>query len=135
MNTIYPKIKSVSPQLVVADLDSSLDFYIRNLGFEIDFHYENFYVGIIRDKYTIHLKLGDPDIKERANNAESEHLDLVFSVDDIVEFFEAIKSRSITIVQPLREMPYGLEFYITDPNGYLLGFVGKNVLSGSPQNG
>jgi predicted enzyme related to lactoylglutathione lyase len=123
MNTIYPKIKSMSPQLVVADLERSLDFYSRELGFEIDFRYEDFYAGIARDDYTVHLKSGSPTIQERANRRRNEDLDLVFSVEDIHGLFDAIKSRPVTIVQPLREMPYGREFYIADPDGYILGFL------------
>jgi len=123
MNPTYPKITSMSPQLVVANLERSLDFYTQMLGFEIDFRYEDFYAGIIRDGCSIHLKLGNPTIEERASKLENEHLDLVFAVEDIDGLFEAVKSRSAIIVQPLREMPYGREFYIADPDGYLLGFM------------
>jgi predicted enzyme related to lactoylglutathione lyase len=123
MNTTYPKIKSMSPQFFAADLQRSLDFYSRQLGFEIDFLYENFYAGIIREGYSIHLKCGSPAKEERASKPENEHLYLLFSVEDIHALFEAMKSRSVSIVQPLREMPYGYEFYITDPDGYMLGFV------------
>jgi catechol 2,3-dioxygenase-like lactoylglutathione lyase family enzyme len=123
MNITYPKIKKMSPQFVVADLERSLNFYTRELGFEIDFLYEDFYAGIIRDGYTVHLKSGEPGIEERANKQKNEDLDLVFSVKDIHNLFEAIKSRSVIIVQSLREMPYGHEFYIADPDGYILGFM------------
>ena len=123
VNTTRPKIKSISPQLVVADLERSLNFYTGELGFEIDFRYEDFYAGIIREGYTIHLKSGSPTVEERANRLENEHLDLVFSVGNIQDLFIAIKSSSVIIVQPLREMPYGMEFYITDPDGYILGFI------------
>ncbi len=123
MATNYPKIKSMSPQLVVADLDRSLDFYTHVLGFEIDFIYEDFYASIIRDSYSIHLKLGSTAIEERTNRRKNEHLDLVFSVEDIDSLFASIKNRSITVIQPLREMPYGNEFYIADPDSYILGFV------------
>jgi predicted enzyme related to lactoylglutathione lyase len=124
MNAVYPKIKNMSPLFVVSDLEQSLDFYTQKLGFEIDFRYEDFYAGIIRDGYTIHLKSGSPAKEERANKLENEHLDLVFSVEDIHDLFNTIKSRTAMIVQPLREMPYGHEFYIADPDGYILGFLG-----------
>jgi hypothetical protein len=76
-----------------------------------------------RDGYTLHLKSGNPAIEERANKRENEHLDLSFSVEDIQGFFESIKNPSVTIVQPLQEMPYGREFYIANPDGYILGFL------------
>jgi catechol 2,3-dioxygenase-like lactoylglutathione lyase family enzyme len=123
MKTVYPKIKSMSPLFVVADLEQSLDFYTQKLGFEIDFRYEDFYVGIVRDGYTLHLKSGSPPSEERANKRKNEHLDLYFSVEEIHNLFESMKSRPITIIQSLRQMPYGREFYIADPDGYILGFL------------
>jgi predicted enzyme related to lactoylglutathione lyase len=123
MTTTYPKIKSMSPQLLVTDLERSLDFYIQKLGFEIDFRYEDFYAGINRDGYTIHLKSGWPVFDERVNRLENEHLDLVFSVTDLDNLFESMKSLSVTIVQQMKVMPYGREFYIADPDGYVLAFL------------
>lgn len=128
MNKTYPKIKKMSPLFLVADLGCSLDFYTRELGFEIDFLYEDFYAGIIREGFTVHLKSGSPAIGERANRLENEHLDLFFSVPDIHGLFEAVKTRPVKIVQPLREMPYGREFYIADPDGYILGFLEEKAI-------
>jgi hypothetical protein len=93
------------------------------LGFEIDFRYEDFYAGIAKDGYRIRLKSGDPAINERTKRRFNEDLDLVFSVGAIHNLFEAMQNRRVNIVQPLREMPYGNEFYIADPDGYLLGFI------------
>ncbi len=45
--TIYSKIKKISPLFIVADLDRSVEFYIKKLGFDVDFRYEDFYLGII----------------------------------------------------------------------------------------
>ena len=124
LNTIYPQIKSLNPLLLVTELRSALDFYTTELGFEIDFVYEDFYAGIKKDGYTIHLKSGQPNKEERANRRKNEDLDLTFLLDNINEFFEAIVQRSPgIIVQPLRDMPYGREFYIADPDGYILGFL------------
>jgi len=123
MNKTYPKIRSMSPLLVVSDLERSLDFYTQELGFEIDFRYEDFYAAITRDGYSIHLKLGTPNMEERLSRGKNEDLDLIFSIDNIHDLFEAIRSRTVIIVRPLREMPYGHEFYIADPDGYISGFV------------
>lgn len=124
MSEIYPKIKGMSPQLVVADIDRSLNFYTGELGFKIDFRYEDFYAGIIRDGYSIHLKSGDPHIEYRTHQRNNENLDLMFAVENIHDLFETIQGRQVEIIQPLREMPYGREFYIADPDGYILGFLG-----------
>lgn len=111
------KIKQFSPQLLVTDLERSLDFYTMNLGFAIDFRYEDFYAGISNEGHSLHLKSGLP------KPAGSEDLDLVFSVEAINGLFENFKSRRIDFIQELREMPYGHEFYIADPDGYILGFI------------
>ncbi len=61
MDTItYSKIKKMSPQILVTDIGRSIEFYTKKLGFEVDFLYEDFYAGIIKNGYSIHLKLGNP---------------------------------------------------------------------------
>ncbi len=122
---VNPRIKSLSALLLVSDLEHSIQFYKR-LGFETDFVYEGFYAGIVKDSYTIHLKLGEPGKKERERRQKSEDLDIVFSVEQIERLYDGIKIMPVNIIQPLRELPYGREFYITDPDGYILGFVGES---------
>src|SRR5882757_6857330 len=112
-------IKGMSPLLLVRDLNSSLEFYTDILGFKISFRYEDFYAGITKGGYTIHLKSGNPCIEERENRRKNEDPDITFSVDGIEEHYEDIKNKSTTVIQSLREMPYGKEFYITDPNDYI----------------
>ena len=113
MNTITTsKIKRMSLQLVVADLDNA-----------IDFQYEDFYTGIIKDDCSIHLKIGKPSREMRQDKRSNEHLDILFSIEDIENLYEEILARSVEIVQPLRSMPYGKEFYIADPDGYIICFI------------
>ena len=38
-------------------------------------------------------------------------------------FYETVLSKDMEVIQPLREMPYGREFYIRDPDAYILGFM------------
>jgi catechol 2,3-dioxygenase-like lactoylglutathione lyase family enzyme len=124
MSTItYSTIKKMSPQLLVADLEGSIAFYTRKLGFEVEFRYEDFYVGIIKDGFSINLKCGDPSSEERKNKRQNEELDIVFSVEGVEDLFSECLGRSIEILQPLREMPYGKEFYIADPDGHILAFL------------
>ena len=119
----YLKIKGMSPLLLVANLNHSLEFYTKKLGFQISFCYEDFYAGITKDGYVIHLKIGSPVIEERENRRKNEDIDITFSVERLEDLYEDIKSKSIEIVQPLREMPYGREFYISDPDGYIIAFL------------
>lgn len=124
MNTkIYSKIKSMSPQFLVSDLNRSIEFYTGKLGFEVSFRYEGFYSGIIKDGFSIHLKLADTSIEERENRRSNEHLDITFTVEGIEDLYEDVLNKSVEVIQSLRNMPYGREFYIADPDGYIIGFL------------
>jgi predicted enzyme related to lactoylglutathione lyase len=116
-------IKNMSPQLLVADLKNSIEFYKKILNFELDFQYEQFYAGISMGKSSIHLKSGSSSIKKRKNTNNKEDLDLVFSVDGIEALYQELSNKDIEFIQPLRSMPYGKEFYIADPDGYIIGFI------------
>ena len=115
--------RTVSPQLLVSNIDTSLDFYRTILGFRIDFRYENFYVGIIKDACSIHLKLADSPTDEREFRRANAHLDLTIIVDELDEMYRLISKNEVEVTQALREMEYGREFYIADPDGYILAFM------------
>ena len=113
----------MSPQFLVSDINRSLEFYANKLGFEVDFRYEDFYAAIIKDHYSIHLKSGIPSIDERKNKRKNSDIDIMFSVEDVEELHEELSKKQVEIIQPLRDMPYGMEFYIVDPDGYIIAFV------------
>ena len=124
MNTgTESKIKKMSPQFLVADIEHSIEFYTKKLDFEVDFRYEDFYAGIIKDNYSIHLKSGKPSIEERESKRENIDLDIIFSVEGVEDLYEELMNKSVEIVQPLCDRPYGKEFYIADPDGYILAFL------------
>lgn len=112
--------------LLVTNLDQSIRFYTEKLGFVVDFQYEDFYAGLIKNGCSLHLKLGSLVKEERENRIKNEDLDIVFSVGEITELYEAMKARLVNVIQPLRQMPYGQEFYITDPDNYCIAFVTEN---------
>lgn len=124
MNTsTQSKIKKMSPQLLVSDIEHSIEFYTKKVGFDLEFRYEDFYVGIIRDSHSIHLKSGSPSIEERKSKRENEDLDIVFSVENVEALYEEFVNKSVEIIQPLCDRSYGREFYIADPDGYILAFL------------
>jgi predicted enzyme related to lactoylglutathione lyase len=119
MNTkTIPKLSSMSPQFLVADLEKALIFYTQKMGFIVDFRYGDFYAGISRDGHSIHLKNGN-----KQEGGQTEDLDVLFGVIGIESLSDELSSSGVQIAQPLRDMPYGREFYICDPDGYLLGFL------------
>lgn len=117
------RIKQMSLQLIVANIEHSIEFYTTKLGFDIDFRYEGFYAGLVKDSYSIHLKTGKPSIEEGINKKNNEAVDIIFSVDGIEDLHKDFLSKSVNFIQSLRTMPYGKEFYIADPDGYIIGFL------------
>jgi catechol 2,3-dioxygenase-like lactoylglutathione lyase family enzyme len=114
------KFRKMSPLLHVSDIDRSIEFYTNNLGFTLDFKYEDFYAGIIKDGHSIHLKSVDQPITTVRN---TDDLEIQFSVVDIEQLYSELRGKPVNMIQPLRTQPYGKEFYITDPDGNPLGFV------------
>ena len=117
------KIKKMSPQFLVTDIEHSIEFYTKKLDFDVEFRYEDFYAGIIKDNYSIHLKFGKPSIDERKSKRENIDLDIVFSVEGVEDLYEELVNKFVEIIQPLCDRPYGREFYIADPDGYILAFL------------
>lgn len=111
----------MSLQLLVADLERAVKFYTQKLGFEVDFRFEDFYVGISKDGCSIHLKLSDS--VENKNKSANQDLDIMFSVEGIENMYEDLVNKSVSITQSLREMPYGKEFYVADPDDHIIAFV------------
>jgi len=113
----------VAPVFRVADLDRSLSYYRDQLGFEVEFNYEGFYAGVLRDACHIHLKCSGRVDREQGTFEGDEHLDACFAVQDAQNLASRFASTGAVFSVPLRSMPYGREFYVKDPDGYILGFV------------
>lgn len=103
----------------MSNIERAIRFYVEQLGFAVAFRYEDFYAGLENNGNVIHLKTTEHPVKRKGYD----DLDLIFTVEDLQGLFEAISKREITIVQPLREMPYGKEFYIADPDGNVIAFM------------
>ena len=116
-------LKYAAPVFCVADLARSLSFYREQLGFEIEFNYQGFYAGIVRDGCRIHLKRSAPRQRDQKAVEAAEHLDACVGVLNAPDLAARFASAGATFSVPLRRMPYGREFYVKDPDGYILGFV------------
>lgn len=112
----------VAPVFHVADLKRSMAYY-QQLGFTVQFSYEDAYAGLVRDACHLHLRHGTP--RRHTGNASDpgERIDACFMVRDAGRLADEMASRGVTFAVPLRSMPYGTEFYIDDPDGYTLAFV------------
>ena len=113
----------IAPVLRVSDISRSLAFYRDRLGFAVEFVYESFYAGVCRDGCHIHLKCSAPPPRDQTAFEREEHIDIYISVPSAETLSERFASAGVAFVVPLRHMPYGTEFYVRDPDGYVLGFV------------
>lgn len=116
-------ITAAAPQLLVETLSDSLAFYEQRLGFSCDFVYEGFYASVSRDRAVIHLKCAPKLAEERAHRRSGEHLDAYLVVSGVGELHEELVGRGAPITKPLAERPWGTrDFYVEDPDGYILCF-------------
>jgi predicted enzyme related to lactoylglutathione lyase len=113
----------VAPVLRVSDIARLLAFYSDRLGFAVEFVYESFYAGVCRDGCHIHLKGSSPSPRDEIAFEREEHIDIYVGVQSAETLSERFASAGVAFVVPLRHMPYGTEFYVRDPDGYILGFV------------
>jgi catechol 2,3-dioxygenase-like lactoylglutathione lyase family enzyme len=109
----------IAPVLRVSDISRSLAFYRDRLGFAVEFVYESFYAGVGRDGCHIHLKCSLPP----AAFEREGQIDIYIGVQSAKTLSERFACAGVAFVVPLRHMPYGTEFYVRDPDGYVLGFV------------
>lgn len=116
-------IISVAPQFLVDDLEKSLNYYERKLGFTRDFVYEGFYAAVSRDRAIIHLKCAPKLEAERVHRKAEEHLDAYLAVSAVADLHEEFVGRGATIIKPLEQRPWNArDFYVEDPDGYILCF-------------
>lgn len=123
-----PQITGIAPQFLVDDLDRAIAFYRDRLGFEVDFTYQSFYAGVSRDGCAIHLKHAPKLAADRAHRKRNEHLDAYLSVSGIRGLFSELQARGADVIKPLEERPWAcLDFYVEDPDGYILCFSEQNA--------
>ena len=117
------KITGIAPQFLVDDLDQSIAYYNDRLGFDLDFRYESFYASVTRDGFAIHLKQAPKLVADRAHRRQHEHLDAHVSVSDARGLFGELQMRGANVIRPLERRPWAcLDFYVEDPDGYILCF-------------
>ena len=117
------KIAGIAPQFLVDDLDRAIAYYRDTLGFTVDFTYESFYAGVSRDGFMIHLKEAPKTAADRPHRKQNEHLDAYITVSGIRDLYAELRTRGAETIKPLEERPWGfLDFYVEDPDGYILCF-------------
>jgi catechol 2,3-dioxygenase-like lactoylglutathione lyase family enzyme len=121
-------LTGIAPQFLVDDLDRAVAYYRDKLGFELDFEYQSFYAAVTRDGFAIHLKCAPKLAADREHRKQNEHLDAYIAVLGIRRLFSELKMRGAQVLKPLEERPWAcLDFYVEDPDGYILCFSEQNA--------
>ena len=120
-----PRVTSFAPQFLVDDLARSITYYER-LGFAFGEPWEGFYAIGTRDGLELHLKEAPKNEADRRYRREHEHLDAAAGVDGIEAFYAECVANGATILKPLAPTEWGTkDFYIEDPDGYIISFGGN----------
>ena len=125
-----PVITAAEPQLFVADVRASCDFFTQKLGFKIAFVSGEppFYGQVVRDGARLNLKCVDAPIIDNALRDREELLSATITVEapgEIEQLFLEFQSMGVQFYQALKKQPWGAgNFIVRDPDGNLLLFAG-----------
>lgn len=92
-----PRVTSLAPQFLVDDLERSIRYYER-LGFTFGEPWGGFYAIGRQDGLELYLKEAPTNQNERLHRRRNEHLDAAAGTED---------------------------FYVEDPDGYVICFGGR----------
>jgi len=123
-------IVSAEPQLLVADIKRSCEFFREKLGFSLVFSYGKppYYAQVGRDAAHLNLRcVGRPVLESTVRDRE-ELLSVSMTVataDEIKLLFLEFQSAGVAFHQTLKKQPWGAKnFVVKDPDGNLLLFAG-----------
>jgi len=123
-------IVGAEPQLFVADIKRSCEFFREKLGFSLVFSYGNppYYAQVGRDAARLNLRRVEGPIIESTVRDREELLSVSLTVataDEIKLLFLEFQSTGVTFRQKLKKQPWGARhFVVNDPDGNLLLFAG-----------
>ncbi len=121
---------TAEPQLFVADIKASCDFFTQKLGFSIVFVYGEppFYAQVKRDGASVNLRcvdrpVIDPELRDKESLLSAAMT--VATADEIKQLFLEFQSAGVEFNQTLKREPWGARnFIVKDPDGNLLLFAG-----------
>ena len=119
------RISQVIPQLRTTDLAATIRFYTEQLGFALDFQYQDFYAGLRAGDQRVHLKLVDTADPSIDFVDAGEHFHLYLEIDDAAAAAERLRARGVAPVKALHDTPWGTrEFAVKDDQGHTI-YVGE----------
>ena len=123
-----PVLLAAEPQLFVADIVASCEFYTKKLGFSVAFSYGEppFYGQVFRDGARLNLRrLDKPGLDPKIRDRE-QLLSASITLDDAKPLFLEYQAAGVLFEQPLKTEPWGARtFIVRDPDGNLILFAGR----------
>lgn len=122
---------SLTPELYVTDLDTSLDFYCGLLGFEVDYDRPNERFALLR-RGDVSLMLEEPIgrtwLAGALERPFGRGMNLQIMVEDVRALYAACERVGAAIFLPLETRAYQrrddtvsqTQFVVQDPDGYLI---------------
>jgi catechol 2,3-dioxygenase-like lactoylglutathione lyase family enzyme len=123
-----PTLLAAEPQLFVADIAASCEFYTQRLGFKVAFTYGEppFYGQVFRDGASLNLRLLDEPELNAVLRAREHLLSASITVDDIKPLFLEFQAAGAAFAQTLKTEPWGARtFTVRDHDGNLILFAGR----------
>jgi uncharacterized glyoxalase superfamily protein PhnB len=123
-------IVGAEPQLLVADIKRSCEFFCERLGFSLVFSYGKpaYSVQVRRDAALLNLRRVDAPVCEPTPRDREELLSASMTVataDEIKLLFLEFQSAGVPFRQKLKKQPWGAKnFVVKDRDGNLLLFAG-----------
>ena len=123
-------IASAEPQLFVADVRKSCEFFCEKLGFSLLFSYGKppYYAQVGRDAARLNLRCVEQPAIDSTVRDREELLSVSMTVATAAEIkllFLEFQSAGIEFQQKLKKQPWGARnFVVKDPDGNLLLFAG-----------
>lgn len=121
-----PTLLAAEPQLFVADIGASCEFYTEKLGFSVAFTYGDppFYGQVFRDGARLNLRqLDEPALRPELRGKV---LSASITLDDAKPLFLEFQAAGVVFHQTLKTEPWGARtFIVADPDGNLILFAGR----------
>ncbi len=123
-------IVSAEPQVFVADIKASLDFFTQQLGFAVAFVYGEppYYAQVKRDGARLNLRCVARPVVDSELRDREELLSAALTLgtaDAIKQLFLEFQAGGAAFFQTLKTQPWGARtFIVKDPDGNLLLFAG-----------
>jgi hypothetical protein len=123
-------IIAAEPQLFVADIKSSCDFFASKLGFAVGFTYGEppFFAQVGRDGARLNLRcveqpVIDPELRDREQFLSAALT--VATAGEITQLFLEFQATGAVFFQTIKREPWGAKnFIVSDIDGNLLLFAG-----------